>query len=111
MAESQCSLCGSTRVQSLPLFVAMVGAGPGLRKEWLQPEEVSLSRGRPLLIVAVGVVALISGAILPGILVAVGGAVWLSRVNQTMRSNEKERKEWLGKRICLNCEKTFPPPT
>ncbi|MDX3097910.1 hypothetical protein PV703_30720 [Streptomyces sp. ME01-24h] len=107
MAELQCPGCGSARVESLQLFVAKVTAD-SLQPEWTEPGVRTLSRGWPLLFLAVGVVALFSGAILPGIMVALAAAVWLSRVNGTIRADEARREKWLRTRICLICKKTFP---
>ncbi|WP_431948057.1 hypothetical protein [Actinacidiphila sp. bgisy167] len=108
MAELQCPGCGSSRVEKLTLFAAKVTADR-LRPEWAEPSVPTLSRGVPLACLAVGVVVLFSGAILPGLLVALAGAVWLSRVNGAIRAAEAKLKEHREKRICLNCEKTLPP--
>lgn len=108
MAELQCPGCGSSQVEKLTLFVAKVTADR-MRPEWVEPSVPTLSRGGPLLCLAVGVAVLVSGVVLSGILVALAGAVWLSRVNGTIREAEAEREGYSKKRICLNCETILPP--
>jgi hypothetical protein len=102
-------LCESARVQSLPLFEATIEAGSPLKAKYAQPAKVVVSRGWPLAVLAVGIWAVATGAILAGLLMAAVGGVWLSVLQQSVQTADRKRADWLRSMICLECKHVWLP--
>ncbi|MFF3947082.1 hypothetical protein ACFYYN_19940 [Streptomyces sp. NPDC001902] len=111
MAVLQCKRCGSTQVQSLELYVATMDPGSALKKDFAQPAEEKAALIGPLLVAGFGVALLVSGVILLGLLVTVGGAVWGTRERGKEQISQRKRAEWLKQMICMHCKKPFLPVT
>ncbi|MET9879803.1 hypothetical protein ABZZ36_35100 [Actinacidiphila glaucinigra] len=109
VAVLQCKRCGSTQVQSLELYVATMDPGSALKKGFAQPAEEKAALVGPLLVTGFGVALLVSGVILPGLLVTVGGAVWGARERGMEQTSQRLRAQWSKKMICMHCKEPFLP--
>lgn len=103
-----CPRCkGSGQVVHLPEFVASLPNESPLKGKYGQPPEYTVQWLLPAAIGALGVVAFVTGAIAPGIVLlvgAVGFGVWLSR---RAHAAEEARERWARSLYCRQCPARF----
>lgn len=102
-----CPRCKHDGVLDLPNFVASLPGESPLRGRYGQPPECVVQWLLPAAIGALGVVAVVTGAIAAGVVLlagAVGFGVWLSR---RARAAEEARERWARSLYCGQCPATF----
>lgn len=103
----ECKVCSSVNVQSLSLFWEGLPAESPLKARYAPPAEVSGVYWQSLLAVAAGIAFLLSGAVLLGLLVAVGGLVWGAVGHAGVERYRGALSEWKTARLCLVCTGQF----
>lgn len=101
------SKCGSSNVADLPHWWQSLPSESPLKAQYAPPAAAE-GRYLPALgAVALGIVALISGAVLAGLLVAAGGLVWGAFMHRGVAAAQAQLADWNSSRICLACTGTF----
>lgn len=101
------SKCGSPNVADLPHYWQSLPAESPLKARYAPPAVVE---GRYLAVlgaVLLGIAAMVSGAILAGLLVAAGGLAWGAFVHRGVTEAQAKRDSWETSHVCLACTGTF----
>lgn len=105
--DVQCPGCNSSNVEHLPHYWQSLPAESPLRAKYAPPPE-SEARFLPVLgLVILGIVAITSGAIVPGLLAVLAGLVWGAIVQRGVSAAQAALAEWSAARICLACTGRF----
>lgn len=103
------SKCGSSNVQLLSHYRDSLPPGSPLRSAYACPDD----EGGGLLpaagLVVLGLVALVSGGILPGLAAVVAGAGWGYVSYKRAEAALAARAAWENRRICLACTEQWTP--
>lgn len=101
------SKCGSSNVADLPHYWLSLPAESPLKARYAPPPE---DGGGALAVVAaivLGIVALVSGAVLPGVLATLGGLGWGALVYHRSTVAQAKRAAWDSSQVCLACTGRF----
>jgi hypothetical protein len=105
----ECPGCGGGNIEDLPLFWKQQHEGSALWRQY-GPPSVPESRVWAVLGVIVAAIAvLVSGAVILGLLLAVGGLVWGAFDRQAVEAARRRLSEWSASKICLACPRVFQP--
>ncbi|KAB1979237.1 hypothetical protein [Streptomyces triticiradicis] len=103
----ECKSCSSTNVERLSHYWQSLPAESPLRASYAPPGEVQASYWVALLATLLGIVAVTSGAVVLGLLVAVGGLAWGAVVYRSVQAYELSLADWNARTICLACTGQF----
>lgn len=101
--------CQSSNVQLLATYWASLPSDSPLKKSLAQPAAVPAQYLGAAAVAAVGLVAVISGALLGGLLVLGVGLLWGSSMHRKAEAAESDRAAWGSKVRCLACTETWVP--
>lgn len=101
------SQCGSPNVADLPHYWKSLPSESPLKAKYAPPTAVEGGYWVALAAVVLGVVALLSGAGMPGLLVIAGGIGWGLLVHRRVTAAEAALADWNTSRVCLACTGTF----
>lgn len=102
--------CGSSNVQSLPLYVNGLPQDAPNRRKYAQPAEGD-KRARLIAVLAAvaGLVLALTGNIAIGLVVLVGGAAGVAVTHQRIGAADAARAQWQRRQICLACTHLWSP--
>ncbi|MEV0220844.1 hypothetical protein [Streptomyces sp. NPDC050704] len=103
----QCKTCSSTNIEKLAHYWQALPAESPLRVKYAPPSKVEARYWVALLAVAAGIAFAVSGEVLLGLLVAVGGLVWGAVMHAGVEAYQRSFAEWSTARICLACTGRF----
>lgn len=103
----QCPGCNSGNVQSLPLFWKSLPHESALRADYAPPAEVESQYWIAVLAVLAGIGFLVSGAILLGLLLPLGGLLFGVANRASVEESRAKLAKWNSARICLACPRRF----
>lgn len=103
----QCKKCSSTNVERLSHYWHSLPAESPLRAEYAPPGEVQANYWVALLATIGGIWAAVSGAVLLGLLVTVGGLLWGVFMYQGVERYRSSLADWSSRTICLACTGQF----
>lgn len=101
------SKCGSPNVADLPHYWQSLPSESPLKARYAPPDAAEGGYWVALAAITLGLVALISGAVLPGLLAIVGGVGWGAIVHHRVTAAEAQLADWNSSRVCLACTGTF----
>lgn len=101
--------CGSSNVQLLSHYLDGLPPGSPHRSAYAAPDGEAGSLLGPVVVALLGVLAVFSGAILAGLLMAVGGAGWGFVAHRRAEAAGLARSAWGNTRICLACSERWVP--
>ena len=101
------SKCGSPNVADLPHYWKSLPSESPLKAKYAPPAGPVGGYGVAVAAVALGIVALLSGTVIPGLLVAAGGVGWGALVYRRVAAAEAKLADWNSSRVCLACTGTF----
>lgn len=99
--------CGSTNVQQLAHYWESLSPDSPLKARYAPPAAVDSRAWIALLAVVAGIVMLVTGTILLGMLVAVGGLLFGAWDRREFAAYQHDRAKWESARICLGCTGRF----
>lgn len=99
--------CGSVNVEHLPHYWQSLPAESPLKARYAPPAKADGGYLVALAAVALGIAVVVSGAVLAGLLVAVGSLAWGALVHQRVTAAEAALAAWESSRVCLACTGTF----
>jgi hypothetical protein len=102
-----CPKCSSTNVQKLDLYWKSLPAESPLRETYRPPDEVASQVLIALAATLVGIGVAVSGAILLGLLIAVGGVVFGVVNHAGVERYRGQLAEWTAAKLCLACTGLF----
>lgn len=102
-----CPTCSSPNVQKLDLYWKSLPAESPLRATYAPPDEVASQVLIALAATLVGIGVAVSGAILLGLLVAVGGMVFGAVNHAGVERYRGQLADWAAARLCLACNGLF----
>jgi hypothetical protein len=103
----QCTSCSSTNVEKLAHYWQSLPAESPLRARYAPPAEVPSQVWIALLAIVAGIAFMVSGAVLLGLLVAIGGMAFGAYNRAGMVRYHSELADWNAARICLACTGQF----
>ncbi|WP_405747745.1 hypothetical protein [Streptomyces canus] len=103
----QCPICSSPNVESLSHYWQSLPAESPLRGKYAPPDEVPSQAWIALIAVVGGIAVAVSGAILFGLLVAVGGLLFGAFNHAMVERYRGALADWTAARICLACPGLF----
>lgn len=103
----ECPGCRSSNVERLAHYWQSLPAESPLRAKYAPPDAVEARYWVALLSVVAGIVFAASGAVLAGLLVAVGGMAFGAINHRQVRESQVTLAEWNAAMICLACPGTF----
>jgi hypothetical protein len=98
--------CGSSNVQSLPLYWKSLPSDSPLKRSLAQPAAVDAKVVGAVALGVVGLVVVGSGSML-GLLLLLGAGVWGVVGHRLAEDAEAARGVWAGSLICLVCTGRF----
>lgn len=105
----KCDDCGSTNIQRLSLYWAGLPSDSPSKVKYAQPPEVKPQYLAAVAVAVVGLVALISGAILLGLLGIAAGVGWGVVTQRNAEAAEAARERWARLMLCHACTGTWVP--
>lgn len=102
-----CPTCSSPNIQKLDLFWKALPAESPLRGKYAPPAEVASQALIALVATLAGIGVMVSGAVLLGLLVAVGGMVFGAVNHAGVERYRGELADWAAAKLCLACEGLF----
>ena len=103
----QCPTCSSPNVQKLDLYWKSLPAESPLREKYAPPDEVASQVLIALAATLAGIGVAVSGAVLLGLLVAVGGMVFGVVNHAGVERYRGQLAEWTATKLCLACTGLF----
>ena len=103
----KCPGCRSSNVERLAHYWQSLPAESPLRAKYAPPDAVEARYWVALLSVVAGIVFAASGAVLAGLLVAVGGMAFGAINHRQVKESQATLAEWNAAMICLACPGTF----
>ena len=102
-----CPTCSSPNIQQLQLFWQALPAESPLRAKYAPPDEVASQVLIALVATLAGIGVAVSGAILLGLLVAVGGMIFGAVNHAGVERYRGQLADWTAARLCLACSGMF----
>jgi len=104
-----CPQCGSPNIEQLAHYWHSLPAESTLRVRYAPPAKVPSQALIALLAVVAGIAITVSGSVLIGLLVAVGGLVFGAVNRAAVQRYELAMAEWSSAKLCLACTGRFLP--
>ena len=101
--------CGSSNVQLLSLYVGGLAPGAPNREEFARPAAGGGGSLPAVGLFLLGIVMLVSGAVLEGLAAAVIGGIWAYALFRRSEAAGRARTAWENRRICLACTEQWTP--
>jgi uncharacterized membrane protein YgcG len=103
----QCTKCSSTNVERLSHYWESLPSESPLRARYAPPSEVPSQVWIALLAIAAGIAFMVTGGVVLGLLVAVGGMGFGAFNHAGVQRYRASLAEWSAARICLACTGQF----
>lgn len=103
----QCPKCSSPNVEKLAHYWQSLPAESPLRGTYAPPAEVASQAWIALLAVVGGIAIAVSGTVLFGLLVALGGLLFGAFNHANVERYRGAMAQWTAARICLACPGLF----
>lgn len=103
----ECKTCSSVNIEKLSHYWQSLPAESPLRGRYAPPQAGDGRLWLPVLAVIVGIAFAVSGGVVLGLLVALGGAAWGAVMHQGQVEYETALAQWNRALICLVCEERF----
>lgn len=103
----QCPKCSSPNVERLAHYWQSLPAESPLRDRYRPPDEVPSQAWIALLAAVGGIAVAVSGAIVFGLLVALGGLLFGAFNHASVERYRSALADWTAARICLACPGRF----